>query len=415
MIDVSQREFLIDLFNRGVASCLPASCLPPHLPTLPPEGKTYVLGAGKAGAQMAQVVHATLGYPVEGLVVTRYGYDTKAPTGEIKIMLAGHPVPDANSEKAASHLLALAAGATRKDRILFMISGGGSALLMAPISGVKVEDKQAITRHLLRSGAPITDINFVRKHLSRIKGGGLAAAVREAECLTFIISDVVGDDAAAIASGPTIPMTRDPERAIAILRQHEWPITIDLAQAMRSANDIVAAHHKTKIIASGTDALKPIETELLRRGFTVDNLGAAIDGDASFAGRAHADRVRQSRGKARHAIISGGELTVEVKNRAGRGGPNLEYLTALMSAIPDEQRFAAIACDSDGIDGTEDNAGGYIDNTSLARAKVAGLSPEEFRTRNDTYPLFEALGDLIKTGPTGTNVNDIRIILMDPT
>lgn len=414
MISVSKRRQLIDLFQKGVDSCLPEICLPPHLPTSPSPGETYVLAAGKAAAAMARAAEAHLPYAVKGLAVTRYGYAGHSVDSSIRILEAGHPVPDENSVRGAQQLLELAAKASSKDRVLFLISGGGSALLMAPIKGLGVEQKQEITRHLLLSGAPISDINFIRRHLSQIKGGGLAAAAARAECFTYIISDVVGDDPSAIASGPTVASPRDPQHALALLEHYGWSVSEELATAVRSAAGKETPSHKVTIVASGQRALAAIEAELRDQGYPVTNLGAEVEGDAAETGVAHAAIARQLLGRGRHAIISGGELTVRVKNPAGRGGPNLEYLAGLMTALPESGAITAIACDSDGIDGTEDNAGGVVSGLSLARAAASGLCLHDILDTNRTYHLFDTLGDLVKTGPTGTNVNDLRIILLDP-
>lgn len=411
----SRRALLEQLFMLGVSQCQPATVLPPVLPKQAPAGRNIVLGAGKAAAEMAAVASARLPGRTEGLVVTRYGHGTDAPTGNIEVVEASHPVPDQGSLRAAERLLGLAAAATADDRVLFLISGGGSALLSAPIEGVSPARKQDITRFLLHSGAPIGDINCVRKHLSRIKGGGLAEAAHRAEQMTFAISDVVGDELSDIASGPSIPFRRDAEAAIGILEKYGYEDVESVAEAMRAAEPINAPEHPAFLVATASTALDAIAQELEDDGWTVVRLGDGIEGDATEVAREHADVARRySKEGGRYALVSGGELTVEVSNRDGRGGPNLEYLTSLAIALDGAPGIEAIACDSDGIDGSEDNAGGYISSTSLARASELELDAAAKLASNDSYTLFEKLGDLIVTGPTRTNVNDIRVILIAP-
>lgn len=410
---VTRRELLLDSFNHGVWRCQPQACLLPYLPMSPPAGRTLVLGAGKAAASMASVVHDALDYPVEGLVVTRYGHDPGQPTGGIRVIEAGHPVPDESSESVAREMLALAGSVTADDRVLFLVSGGGSALLLAPIDGVKLDKKQEITRHLLASGAPIEVINFIRKHLSRIKGGGLSCAAAAASQMTFVISDVVGDRPDLVASGPSLPFEREPARAIALLEAYGWKVDPPLAEAIHKAREQQARPHDVFTIATGQQALSAIQHRLSAQGYEVMNLGSEIDGDAGDAALLHA-RLMQDRLPDRPlAIVSGGEVTVEVKATGGRGGRNLEFLAALMQAVPEGVSYTALACDSDGIDGTEENAGAFLDSTSRRRAVAMGLDIESLRSANDTYAFFSALDDLVTTGPTGTNVNDIRIILVD--
>lgn len=409
------RERLLNYLDLGVSACLPQTCLARHLPGTPPAGRTLVLGAGKAAASMANTVHTALDYPVQGLVVTRYGHDLGLPTGDIRVVEAAHPVPDTRSQQVAAEMLALAAATTAEDRVLFLVSGGGSALLMAPIEGVSLALKREITTHLLRSGAPIEAINVVRKHLSMIKGGGLSDAAAAAQQITYVISDVVGDRPDLVASGPSLPFTRAPGHAIELLETYGWRVDPALGDAIHRAPSLRARPHDVHTVATGAKALAAIQSQLRRDGYQVTNLGSDIDGTAQAAALVHIDQMLLPHTKGPRAIISGGEVTVEVRSSKGRGGRNLEFLAALMQAAPDGLSYSALACDSDGIDGTEDNAGAFLDTTSRQRAGQLGLDIDGLRARNDTYGLFEGLGDLIRTGPTGTNVNDVRIILMDQT
>ncbi len=411
----SNRDVLEHWFRVGVERCLPRTVLPPVLPQDPPVGRNIVLGAGKAAAAMAAVAHERLRGKTVGLVVTRYGHGETASTGNIEVVEASHPVPDVQSEVAAARMLELAAGATPDDRVLFMMSGGGSALLCAPIDGVLAEKKRAVTGFLLHSGAPIQDMNCVRKHLSRIKGGGLAHAASAAELRTFAISDVVGDALTDIASGPSVHYERDVATAIVVLEKYGYAGARDFESAMLAADVIDAPLHDARVVANAAMALAAIAREAANQGWTPVLLGDDLEGRALDIGRAHAGIARHYRSQpGRHALISGGELTVEVKNTVGRGGPNLEYLASLMLNLDGLAGVEAIACDSDGIDGSEDNAGGYIGPDSLERARTLGIDPGRLLELNDTYVGFEALGDLIVTGPTLTNINDIRVILVDP-
>ncbi len=412
--EYTQRAFLETLFNVGVNSCKPGAVLPDLLPRDAPAGRNIVLGAGKAAAEMAAVAAANLQGPTEGLVVTRYGHGSPSSTGNIEVIEAGHPVPDSQSVKAADRMLDIASAAAAGDRVLFMMSGGGSALLCAPIDGISVAKKQDITRFLLRSGARIDEINSVRKRLSRIKGGGLANAAKDAELLTFVISDVVGDEPSDIASGPSIGVPDDAEQAIAVLGKYDYPDVGNVASAMRAAVKPRAREHPVVVAAAAATALDAIAAEVEAAGWIPVRIGDDVEGDATEVGRQHADLALRCREKAeRVVLISGGELTVQVKNVDGSGGPNLEYLTSLMVHLDGADGIEAIACDSDGIDGSEDNAGGYVCADSLARAKASGLDPATELANNNSYGVFKALGDLIITGPTRTNINDIRIILVN--
>lgn len=410
---MSLRPVLESWFRAGVAATHPAACLPDALPRGRPAGRTLVLGCGKAAAEMAAVAARVLEGEVTGCVVTRHGHGdlpgSGHDTGAIAVIEAGHPVPDAASLAAGERILALAASARAGDRVVFLISGGGSALLCLPLAGLAQADKAAITAHLVRSGIDIGQINRVRRHLSRVKGGRLAAAAgaAAADMHSFLISDVVGDDPAAVASGPTVPSAFEPEAALAVLADSGWPVTPELAAAIRSADTRAAPAHPVRIVARGADALDRIGALATADGWNVVRPADDLTGDAAETGAAHAALAMALAAQGgRHLLLTGGELTVTVKARDGRGGPNLEYLAGLMRALPAKAPIAALAGDSDGIDGTEDNAGGWFDATCRATPEAC----TQALAANRSHDLFAALGGLVMTGPTGTNVNDIRMI-----
>ncbi|MEP1142400.1 MAG: DUF4147 domain-containing protein [Henriciella sp.] len=411
---LDEREQLKRYVQIGVDRCRASVAMRNIVPIDQPKGRTLIIGAGKAAAEMALEASAQVRGPKFGFIVTRYGYEHTETIEDIIAVPAAHPVPDGRSLDASAAILALAEGATSDDRVIFLISGGGSSLLCYPIDGLSFERKQEITRTLLTSGAPIEEINFVRKHLSKIKGGRLSARCAVADQLTLIISDVVGDNPSDVASGPTLPMTFEPVRAIEVMRQYGCPPDQDLAHAILSASEESAKVHPVKVLATGDDALQAVQAELERDGWSVKNLGSGLKGDAKTVGEIHARLALEAvQTGEKIAIISGGEFTVKVENSAGRGGPNLEYIAGLMSELPADAPVSAIACDSDGIDGSEDSAGAFLTRQVLNRAHRLGLDPNAALARNDTYPFFEALDALVITGPTRTNVNDIRIILVN--
>jgi hydroxypyruvate reductase len=381
------------------------------LPKTPPAGRTIVLGCGKAAAEMALVASEVLAGPVTGAVVTRHGHNVQTPPANIDVIEARHPVPDDLGLVAGARMLALAANAGPDDRVVFLMSGGGSALLCAPADGIAFAEKQAINDALVRSGVGIAEINLVRRHLSRVKGGRLAAAagVRGAALLTFVISDVVGDDPALVASGPSIGAAFVPEAAIAILAAAGWPVTPQLAAAIRANRPPLVPAHPVHLLATNAVALAAIAARAAADGWQIVNLGGALTGEAATMGRAHAAIAARYRARAgRHLLLSGGELTVTRASPAGRGGPNLEYLTGLLAALDPAAPIAALAGDSDGIDGTEDNAGGFL--TAAWADPVAATAA---LASNRSYDLFARLGGLVMTGPTRTNVNDIRMIAVE--
>lgn len=410
---MGQRAFLNHLFDTAIAAVSAQTTLAPLLPRGTAKGRTFVLGCGKAAAAMAEVAAAGLEGDVTGCVVTRYGHGAQGDTGCIEVIEASHPVPDEASRMAGRRIRELAASAGPDDRVVFLISGGGSALLCDPIAGLTLERKAQITRHLVRSGAPIGGINLVRRHLSGVKGGRLAAAAAGAgEMYSFLVSDVAGDDPAAIASGPSIAAPFAPEKALTVLAGSGWKVDAELAELVRNEAHGSAPAHPVHMIATGRDALAAAQQAATQAGWIVVSLGDELEGDAAETGRAHARIALDYAARpGKYLLLSGGELTVRVRAQDGRGGPNLEYLIGMMAALPGGAPVAAMACDTDGIDGSEDNAGGYFDAANRASA----TSCEAALARNRSYDLFEQIGGLLITGPTRTNVNDIRMIAVEGT
>lgn len=414
------RDFLQALFQAAIAAAQPAHCVPPHLPR-PPRGRCIVIGAGKASAAMAQSVEAHWPGPLSGLVVTRYGHGV--PCRHIEIVEAAHPVPDEAGLLAAHRMLDLVSGLTADDLVLCLISGGGSALLPLPLPGLTLADKQAVSRALLRSGATISEMNCVRRHLSAIKGGRLAAACHPAKVVTLLISDVPGDPPCDIASGPTVGDPTTCEDARAILRRYG----IVVPEAVEALLDTQAAESikpddprlagcETRIIATPQQSLEAAAAVALAAGVQPHILSDSIEGEARHVGQVLAALARQV---ARHGmpftppcvLLSGGETTVTVRGE-GRGGRNVEFLLSLGVALNGLPGVHALAGDTDGVDGQEEIAGAYLAPDSLQRAWAAGIRPRDSLDRNDAHGFFGALGDAIVTGPTLTNVNDFRAILI---
>ncbi len=414
------REFLTGLFQAAVDAAQPALCLPPHLPP-PPKGRTVVVGAGKASAAMARVLEEHWRGDLSGIVVTQYGYG--ADCARIEIVEAAHPVPDAAGAEAARRILASVTGLGADDLVICLISGGGSALMPLPPDGLDLADKIAVNRALLRCGATISEMNCVRKHLSAVKGGRLAAAAAPARILTLAISDVPGDDPAVIASGPTVPDPTTFADARAVLARHGVTpppaVRAHLEQAAQETpkpGDSRFADGDYITVATPQASLMAAAAMARAAGVAPIVLGDAIEGEARDVALVHAGIARQV---ARHGqpasppavLLSGGETTVTLRGR-GRGGRNAEFALALAIALDGAAGIAAIACDTDGIDGSEDNAGALVLPDSLARAAAAGLNPRELLADNDAHGFFAAIGDLVMTGPTFTNVNDFRAILI---
>ena len=420
----NDRELLLAMFRAAVEAVSPARCVPPHLPA-PPRGRTVVVGAGKAAAAMAQAVEAHWHGPLSGLVVTRYGHG--APCKSIEVVEAAHPVPDAAGRRAASRILETVRGLAREDLVLCLVSGGGSALLAAPAEGLTLEDKQAVNKALLKSGANITEMNCVRKHLSAIKGGRLAAACAPARVVTLLISDVPGDDPSVIASGPTVPDPTTFADALAVLVKYgitEPRAVLDHLHAARDESpkpgDPRLAQGEVAMLATAQDALRAGAEVARAAGVAPAILGDSIEGEARDVAAVHAGIARQVARYGAQAgsiaappcvLISGGETTVTVRGN-GRGGRNAEFLLALAVALDGHPGIAAIAADTDGIDGSEDNAGALLGPDSVARAAALQISAKQRLAANDGYGFFAALGDLVATGPTRTNVNDFRAILI---
>ncbi len=419
-------QLLRRMFDAAVASAQPSHCVPPHLPT--PQslgsGRLIVIGAGKASAAMARAVEDAWQGPLSGLVVTRYGYGV--PCERIEIVEAAHPVPDAAGEKAAQRLLELVATVREDDLVLCLISGGGSSLLPLAAPGLTLADKQDLNRALLKSGATISEMNCVRRHLSAIKGGRLAAACHPARVLTLLISDVPGDNPMDIASGPTVPDPTTCADALAIVRRYGIDVPPAVLHLLESGEgesvkpgDPRLARAETRIVAAPQQALEAAAQVARDAGYQAFILGDALEGEASDVGSVHAGIARQvaERGQPVEApcvLLSGGETTVTVRGE-GRGGRNVEFLLALGIALNGQPRIHALAADTDGVDGQEEIAGACLAPDTLARAWALGIKPRDALANNDGHGFFEALGDSVITGPTLTNVNDFRAILIDRT
>jgi hydroxypyruvate reductase len=413
------RKFLTRLFQAAVTAADPEAALRAHLPARP-KGRTVVIGAGKGAAQLAAAFERLSDGPLGGVVVTRYGYGGECR--QIRVLEAAHPVPDAAGLAATEALFAAVAGLTADDLVVALVCGGGSALLPAPPQGMTLEDEQALNRALLASGAPISVMNAIRKQMSRIKGGRLAAACHPARVVSLIVSDVPGDDPAQVASGPTVPdrVTRDEARAMVAA----WRIALPPRVAAWMAgdgglaprpDDPLFAGQEVRIIASARLSLEAAAAAAQAEGVAAAILSDAIEGEARDVGRVHAAIAREvalrDRPFARPVVIlSGGETTVTLRGK-GRGGRNSEFLLALALAA-DGLSFTGLAADTDGIDGSEDNAGAFADGTTVPRLRAAGVDPAAALAANDAWGAFDRLGDLFVTGPTGTNVNDFRAILL---
>ena len=414
-------KFLRDLFDIAVDAVSAERCLPAFLPPPSANGRTIVIGAGKGAAAMAKAVEAHWSGKLEGLVVTRYGHG--AACRDIEVVEAAHPVPDDAGRQAAARMLAMVQGLNENDLVLCLISGGGSALLAMPAPGITLAQKQAINKALLKSGATISEINCVRKHLSAIKGGRLALACAPARVVTLLISDVPGDDPGVIASGPTLPDPTTCAEAQAILDKYTIAIDDSVREHLRSGagespkpNDARFARNATHVIATARHALEAAADLARAAGVTPYILSDEMEGESRDVALVHAAMARQvalhGQPFARPCVIlSGGETTVTVRGR-GRGGRNAEFLLSFATAVDGTAGIFALACDTDGIDGSEDNAGALYTPDSMARAKQQGLRARDMLANNDGYGFFSALDDLIVTGPTRTNVNDFRAILV---
>ncbi len=408
------------LFRAAVEAADPMVCVPPHLPERP-RGRTVVVGAGKASAAMARAVEAHWDGPLEGLVITRYGHG--AATDRIEVVEASHPVPDRAGLDATKRVLELADGLGEDDLLLCLISGGGSALMSAPADGMTLEDKREVNRQLLACGATISEINCVRKHLSAVKGGRLAMRAWPARVVALMISDVPGDDPATIASGPTVADPTTAGEARAVLEKYGLAVPEPVARWLADPRaetpkpgDEGVSRTRNVVVAAPSLSLAAAREIAEAEGCRILDLGDCVEGEAREVGREHAALARAvAAGEGEVSppaiVLSGGETTVTVRGE-GRGGRNAEYALGLALALDGAPGIYAIACDTDGIDGSEDNAGAVIGPKTLARARALDLDPAASLEANDAYGVFAALGDLVVTGPTRTNVNDFRAILV---
>ena len=422
------RGFLRALFDAAIARAVPGPGLAAFLPK-PPKGRTLVLGAGKAGGSMAAAVAGLwpVDAPLSGLVVTRYDYvppDYKNKPGRIEVIEAAHPVPDEAGRRAARRIADLAQGLTADDLVLFLVSGGASALLALPAQGITLDEKQVVNKALLKSGAAIDEMNCVRKHLSDIKGGRLAARCAPARVVTLLISDVPGDSPQVIGSGPTVPDSTTCADALRILTRYNIAISAAAREGLESGafetpkpGDACFAGHEVHMVSTPRQSLDAAAALAHSAGTTAHVLSDEIEGESRDVGKVHAALARYV---ARHGqpfskpcvVLSGGETTVTVAAKGGRGGRASEFLLSTAIALQGEPGVHVLAGDTDGIDGIEDNAGAVIAPDTLARAVSLGLNPQEFLDRNDAYNFFAPLDDLVATGPTFTNVNDFRAMLI---
>ena len=421
MTQSDRRPLLRSLFDAAVAAAQPALCLPPHLPE-PPRGRTIVIGAGKASAAMARALEDHWPGPLQGLVVTRYGYEV--PCERIEIVQAAHPVPDAAGVAAAERIRVMVSGLTADDLVIALISGGGSSLLVAPAPGLTLADKQAINSALLASGASIGEMNCVRRHLSALKGGRLAAACHPASVVTLLISDVPGDAPSDIASGPTVADASSCADALAIVDRYKIALPAVVRELLTSGTgesikpgDPRLARAETRMITAPQIALEAAAAVARAAGITPYILGDSLEGEARDVAKALAGITRQvvlhgQPFKRPCVLLSGGETTVTIKG-TGRGGRNVEFLLALGIALDGLPGVHALAGDTDGVDGIEEIAGAMLAPDSLARAWAMDINPRNSLDRNDAHGFFQALGDSVITGPTLTNVNDFRAILIE--
>jgi len=414
------RSFLEALFTAAVAAADPEKVISANLPERP-KGRTVVVGAGKGAAQMAAAFERHWDGPLSGVVVTRYGY--AAPCKNIEVLEASHPLPDENGLQASKRLLAEVSGLTENDLVVALVCGGGSALLPAPPPGLTLEDEIAVNRALLASGAPISAMNAVRKHVSLIKGGRLAAAAYPAKVVSLIVSDIPGDDPALVASGPTLPDASNREDALTLVERYDLQLPAKVMDwlnnpesAAPSPSDPRFARNEVRLIASASVSLEAAAAKARAAGIEAVILSDAIEGEARDVGGVHAAIAREIAGRGRPfrkpvVVLSGGETTVTIRGK-GKGGRNSEFLLALALGIDGAKGVSALAADTDGIDGSEDNAGAFANDTTIARLVAQRLDAAALLQKNDSWSAFDALGDLFKPGPTGTNVNDFRAILV---
>ncbi|MGH1424833.1 MAG: glycerate kinase type-2 family protein [Pseudooceanicola sp.] len=420
-VDAKTKDFLTSLFDAAVAAADPVHALRNHLPEKP-KGRTVVIGAGKGAAQLAAAFEDLWDGPVEGVVVTRYGY--AAPCRSIKVIQAAHPVPDLTGERATKDVFAALAGLSSDDLVVALITGGGSALLAAPPVGLTLSDEAALNEALLASGAPISAMNCIRKQASAVKGGRLALAAAPARVVTLVVSDVPGDDPAQVASGPTVPCTKGRAEALAAIRAHNIAIPDRVMDHLKTApedapapGDPRLAANTVTVIASARRSLEAAAEAATAQGVSAVILSDSIEGEARDVGKVHAAIAREVASRDRPfvkpvVILSGGETTVTLRSKGGRGGRNSEFLLSFAQDIDGWDGIAAMAADTDGIDGSENNAGAFATGASLSQMRDAGLDPSEALARNDAWGAFDSINALFTPGPTGTNVNDFRAILV---
>ena len=414
------KKFLTDLFETAVAAADPARVIRANLPDRP-KGRTIVIGAGKGSAQMAAAFEKVWDGPIEGVVVTRYGYG--APCERIEIIEAAHPVPDAAGLAASRRLFAAVADLTEDDLVVALISGGGSALLPSPAEGLTLDDEIAVNKALLASGAPIAAMNAVRKHVSTIKGGRLAAAAFPARVFTLVVSDIPGDNPAFVASGPTVPDRTSRDDALKIVERYRLPLPRAVLDHLHGdechaplPDDAAFVRNEVRVIASAAVSLSAAAQAARQQGIAAVILSDSIEGEAREVAHVHAAIAREVAERDQPfqkpvVILSGGETTVTLKGR-GKGGRNSEFLLSFALDIDGHDTIHAMAADTDGIDGSEDNAGAFADGSTIARLQQQGEDGADRLSRNDAWTAFNAIGDLFVPGPTGTNINDFRAILI---
>ncbi|CAN7276474.1 glycerate kinase [Pararhizobium sp. LjRoot235] len=416
------RAFLTSLFEAAVKAADPLAAIRAHLPEKP-KGRTIVVGAGKAASQMAAAFESLWDGPLEGIVVARHG--PIAACERIRVLQSAHPVPDEAGLAGSAELLRLVEGLTPDDLVVALISGGGSSLLPAPPAGLTLNDEIAVNRALLASGAPISAMNVVRKHVSRIKGGRLAFAAAPAKVVSLIVSDVPGDNPAFVASGPTIPDLSTPADALAIVERYRMELPEAVMRHLKSSeaaapspDHLAFADHERHVIASASVSLEAAAARARQQGIEAVILSDAIEGEAAVVGRMHAAIARETALRNRPfqkpvVILSGGETTVTISgDNYGKGGRNSEFLLSFALDIDGADGIHALAADTDGIDGSEDNAGAFADGATVARMRAAGTDPRGHLARHDAWSAFDASDDLFVPGPTGTNVNDFRALLI---
>ncbi|MCO6391860.1 DUF4147 domain-containing protein [Aliihoeflea aestuarii] len=418
---INPRALFTDIFAAAVSAADPERTIRDHLPARP-KGRTIVIGAGKGSAQMARALEKVWDEALEGVVVTRYGYGCACE--RIEIIEAAHPVPDEAGLAAGRRLLDAVAGLTKDDLVIALISGGGSALLPAPPAGLTLGDEIAVNEALLASGAPISAMNTIRKHVSTIKGGRLAAAAHPAKVVSLIVSDIPGDNPAHVASGPTVPDRATREEALGLVDTYRLKLPDAVMTHLRSSaadaplpDEARFAGNKVRVIASASLSLEAAVVEAKRQGIEAVILSDAIEGEAREVGKVHAALAREIALRDRPfrkpvLLLSGGETTVTIREKGGQGGRNTEFLLSLALGIEGLDGVHAFAADTDGIDGSEANAGAFADGSTATHLRHAGHDPRALLARHDAWTAFDALGDLFEPGPTGTNVNDLRAVLV---